>query len=164
MKLVLGVVDIPYTAAVAGQAARTERWKSGKKPWQNLASQVQTGDVAEILEARYGVMQHFWEAHGEECAADLADVLMGKIENVLMGAPEQDASVVEGDLGRIEERFRAMLDNRELDGRVEGVPTQAALRGINHRLAHPYARGNSARPSFIDTGAYQNSMRAWIEE
>ena len=164
MKLILGVVDIPYSASLTAHERRTARWRHAKRSWQGLSGTQTTGDVAEILEARYGVMQHFWEAHGEECASDLADVLMGKIENALMGAPEQDASIVEGDLGRIEERFRAMLDNRELDGRVEGVPTQAALRGVNHRLAHPYARGNSARPSFIDTGAYQNSMRAWIEE
>jgi hypothetical protein len=45
---------------------------------------------------------------------------------------------------------------------IPGTPTQAALRGVNHRRRHPYRRSNPRRPSFIDSGLYEASMRAWI--
>ena len=164
MKLVLGVADIPYSQALSAQQRRTARWRHAKRPWQGLSGTQTTGDIAEILEARYSIMHHFWELHGDECAEDLAEAMTGQLENVLMGAPAEGGVLPEGALGAIEERFRAMLDNRELDGRAAGVPTGAARRGINHRLLHPYARSNPERPSFIDTGLYQDSMRAWVEE
>src|SRR5580700_11043058 len=43
------------------------------------------------------------------------------------------------------------------------VPTMAALRGVNHRLAHPYARSNPRRPSFLDTGLYSSSFVIWSD-
>jgi hypothetical protein len=38
----------------------------------------------------------------------------------------------------------------------------AALHGVSHRFKHPYAR-RARRPSFIDTGLYQNSFAAWVD-
>jgi hypothetical protein len=46
---------------------------------------------------------------------------------------------------------------------LRGVPTKAALKGINHRLRHPYRKSNPRRPSFVDTGLYVASFRAWME-
>jgi len=43
---------------------------------------------------------------------------------------------------------------------IPGVPTKAALRGVNHRLKHPYRR-RGARPSFVDTSLYMSSFKAW---
>ena len=96
----------------------------------------------------------------------LEDAMRVKLENLLLGAPvDIDAPLFnEGDLSAIEERFRRFIDDRELDGRVSGVPTQAALKGVNHRLKHPYAKSNPSRPSFLDTGLYQANARVWISE
>ena len=139
----LGTLDLPYA---------DEEGKS-------------TGDVAEILEQRYHIMEFFWEIHGEECANDLAQGFAGALENQLLGGPAPDDLYAEG-YAKIEERFRDFLTNRELDG-VGGtqgyqIPTAAALRGVSHRFAHPYARRPS-RPSFIDTSLFETSFRAWIE-
>lgn len=164
VKLVLGVADVPYSQALSAQAARTMRWRLGKRPWQRLAGTQTTGDVAQILEARYAIMENFWEMHGEAIADSLAEVMRGNLENLMMGAPLPDRLFAEGDLSRIEEMFREMLDRQELDGRVAGVPTDAARRGVNPRLMHPYAKDNPERPSFIASGLYQSSMRAWVEE
>ncbi len=60
--------------------------------------------------------------------------------------------------------FRIFIDQKELDGVIPGVPTQAALRGVNHRLMRPYAKSNPVRPSFKDTGLYEASFRAWVEK
>lgn len=156
MILHLGVNDIPYARAQAAQ-------RRGAKRALSAISSTSTGDVAEILEHRYGVMGKFWELHGQECADDLAEVMAGKLEDLMMGGPAPERLLEDSDTGKIEERFREMLDKRELDGKVDGVPTAASLAGVNHRLSHPYAR-REARPSFIDTGLYQANMRAWIEE
>jgi len=162
MRLHLGVVDVPYSQAIPAVTKRALRWRYGKKPWQRLGGTTTTGDVAKILEARYGVMATFYELHGDAVARTLEDVIGGKLESLMMGAPLSDRIFEEGDLSPVEQEFRQFLDGREMDGRA-GVPTAAAQRGVNHRLAHPYAR-REARPSFIDTGLYQASMRAWVSD
>lgn len=159
----LGVVDIPYSQALAAQARRTTRWRQGKRPWQAMNGTQTTGDVAEILEARYGVMAAFYELHGQDIADEVTEVMKGKLESLMMGSPPPNRLFEEGDLSGVEEMFRSMLDRQELDGRLPGVPTGASLRGVNHRMMNPYAR-RGARPSFIDTGLYQASFRAWVDE
>ena len=139
MRLHLGVIDVPYS------------------------SRQTTGDVAEILEARYGIMEKFVELHQDDVAAAVDEAVRGKLENLLMGGPSGDLLFAEGDLSEVEELFREMLDKEELNGVVPGVPTAASLKGVNHRLRRPYVK-RGPRPSFIDTGLYQASMRAWVEE
>lgn len=64
---------------------------------------------------------------------------------------------------KIEDRFKQMLSTRELDSLgFPGIPTAAAQRGVNHRFKHPYKK-RAARPSFIDTGTFQASAKAWVE-
>jgi len=41
-----------------------------------------------------------------------------------------------------------------------GVPTRAALMGVNSRLKK---RRGKRRPSFRDTGLYQASFMAWVD-
>jgi len=157
VKLHLGVVDVPYAHSTAPA--------SGKKPPTSPGSTLSTGDIAEILEARYGIMETFFEMHAQEIADDMRDALQGKLEDILLGAPIDVGGELftAGELGAIEEKFRKMLDNRELDGKVAGVPTAAAQAGVSHRFLHPYAKRPS-RPSFINTGQYQAAFRAWATE
>jgi hypothetical protein len=55
--------------------------------------------------------------------------------------------------------FRTYLDREE-----HGIKTLAARRGVSHLLPHPYSKNNPPRPSFIDTGLYRKSFRAWVED
>lgn len=154
----LGVTDIPYAAA-----QRAARRRAGQKP--STPSRATTGDVAEILERRYGIMAAFFEMYGEKIADALAGVVLDKFEALALGmrTPGSNAPLFEeGDLGEVEQLFRSMLDKEELNGRP-GVPTQAALNGVSHRMLHPYEK-RGPRASFIDTGLYQSSMRAWMDE
>lgn len=137
-KLRLGVNDVPYA-------------DDGKT----------TGDVAEILEAKYGVMETFAEIHGQEIADDLAAAAAGALGDLLKGAPVSHP-FAEAE-NKIAKRFRDCLNSRELDGKIAGVPTAASLAGVNHRLKRPYRKSNPVRPSFIDTGLYQASMAAKVE-
>ena len=152
MTLHLGVVDIPYSEPPSPV-------KRGRKP-KRVAAQISTGDVAGFLEAEYHVMEVFFEANAEKIVGYLEHSLAGTLEGILMGAPlGQDAfGTATSD---IEERFRDFLSNKEMEALgYPGVPTQAALQGISHRFKNK--RGPKPRPSFIDTGLYQASFKAWI--
>ena len=65
---------------------------------------------------------------------------------------------------RVEEMFKDFISSGEAERvGVAGAPTAAALRGVNHRLLHPYAKANPRRVSFRDTGLFQSSFKAWVD-
>lgn len=162
LKLHLGINDVPYSRSYAPQRTRVGGTLRPARPPAG-DNRMSTGDVAEILEARYGIMQFFWDRYGDEIREVIADALRGRMENQLMGAPTTDELLPVGSLSKVEEMFRSFLDNREMDGRVAGVPTGAARMGVSHRMLHPYAR-RAERPSFIDTGQYSTHFRAFVTE
>lgn len=145
MKLLLGVLDVAY-----GQ-----RGKSTATP--------STGDVAEILESRYHVMEHFWEAHGQEAADALTQAMADFFADRMAGSGANAPSFLAAEAD-IQTAFVKFIDSKEMDGLgYPGIPTKASLRGVNHRMKHPYAK-RPPRPSFRDTGLYEASFRAQVEE
>lgn len=157
MSLVLhmGVIDIPYAEA----PKKHQRHKSATP----VSGTQTTGDVAEILEAEYHIMQIFFEVHHAQIEEVLLESIGDEATNVGMGkAPGSNAFAYAE--GRIAEMFRDFITTREIEKLgYPGVPTKAAIDGVNHRLAHPDAKGNPRRPSFVDTGLYVASFRAWME-
>lgn len=147
----LGVADVPYGPPPS---------KGKKKPPKSTG--ITTGDVAEILEAKYHVMRIFFEMHDEEVINYLGDGLKDALEALFSGAPISLDPFGEG-CSKIEDRFKQFLSQREMERLgYPGVPTKAAIKGVNHRFRHPYASANMRRPSFIDTGQYQASFKAWV--
>lgn len=145
----LGVIDVPYANAPA----------TGKRNKKSAAN-ITTGDVAEILEHQYGVMEAFVDLNRPKVMQALEDSLQDALEMQLLGGPSG------GDLfgpatSAIESEFKQALSERFLDG-LPGVPTKAAEAGVSHRFKHPYAK-RPARPSFTDTGLYQASMKSWVD-
>lgn len=142
------------------------------QPYSNARKPMTTYQVAKILERNYGVMQMFWDAHGQDCATDMEEGLKGAFEAFLMG---QHIDPFGSGMQSIERRFREFISTREIERlgfaprtRIAGhallqIPTKAALRGVSHRLAKPNARSNPRRPSFRDTGMYMNSFRSWVD-
>lgn len=163
----LGVIDVPYVEREA-PARRKARLAKNAKASKKLRIHVPpenktTGDVATILEAKYGVMEAFYDNNEEVIVGDLTESLAGALEDVLAGAPIGDRDPFAEGSSKIEERFKEFLSSREAERvGIEGTPTAAARAGVNHRLKHPYAKSNPRRPSFIDTGLYQASMKAWV--
>ncbi len=163
----LGVIELNYIQPpTPGKKAPKNPGKKGKfgphrthaKKYENVT----TGDVAEILEARYHIFEHFWENHQGEIIADLEKSLEGTIESLLMGAPTTIDPYGEA-TSKIEDLFKQMLATKELETLgYPGIPTAAALRGVSHRFARAYLR-RPPRPSFIDTGMFQASMKAWLD-
>lgn len=147
MKLHLGVIDVPYSSLNLPGVG-----KGGET----------TGDVAEILEAKYNVIETFWELHAQEGADALAEGMRGTLESLLMGAPPTQNPFGSGE-SAIDDMFRKCLDSKELEAiGIPGVATQAAKDGVNHRMKHSHAN-RPARPSFIDTGLLQSSFKSWVD-
>lgn len=157
MKLVLGVLDVGYSDAHGRDGGKT------------------TGDVAEILESRYHVMEAFYESRKEK----IDDWLAGSVANAIETLIETGRNVMptfEAEQ-KIEAEFRAFLSSNEMAKMLADLTQSerdyflgstggfmgAADAGVSHRKKNPYSRKNKARPAFIDTGLYQSSMRAWLE-
>lgn len=136
MKLHLGVIEIPYDG-----------------------EDVTTGDVAHFLEDRYSVMQLFFEKREKEIVSLMENSLAGSLENIMAGASPANDPFIEAMSG-IHNLFVMFITSRQLDGNP-GIPTRASLEGVSKRLKN---KRGPARPSFVDTGLYIASMRAWVSE
>lgn len=138
LKLQLGVANFPY--ADAKRSATTEQ-------------------VAGWLEAKYHIMETFYEIHKTEIAEAMTASLTSALLGQEMGAPLVDPM---GDaMQKVELLFREFLTMREMETLgIPGVPTEAALRGVNHRMKRNHG---PRRPSFIDTGLYETSFKSWLE-
>lgn len=150
----LGVIDLPYADASYRSVKR-------KKPRRSSAGSRTTGDIATILEAKYGIMAFFYEKYEKKIMETLEESFIGAARTIALGGPLTIDPGSEAS-SKIEAMFRNMLTNKELDGQVPGVATQASLDGVSHRFAKPYAK-RRPRPSFIDTGLYEGSFKAWVD-
>lgn len=167
----LGVLDVPH---------------GGEK------ESLSTGDVAEILEEKYHIMEIFYEQHVEDVIVPaLEENLQGQFERMLSGGGDSgftetegeskirsgarqegfEKSMVVGVTDSIKKAFDDFITLNEMDALgYPGIPTAASGRstlrkgGVQHRFVHPYAKANPSRPSFVDTGAYLDSFTAWIDE
>lgn len=142
MKLHLGVIDIPYADA--------------KGPT--------TGGVAQILEKKYGVMRAFARVKEQVIVDELTLSVQKALETVMMGGPKSATPYARA-TGKIEDSFKKFLSSREVESvGIPGVPTQAALDGVNTRKKKgKNKKGKLRRPSFIDTTLYQSSFKVWTE-
>lgn len=142
----LGVIDVPY--ATEGTT---------------------TGDVAEILEAKYDVMGNFDALHHADIEEVIAISLSEAIDSLVQGAPATLDPFGQA-CADVQQMFVTYLDNEEIaETGQAGVPTAAALAGVRtslkkkKELKNPRKRSLGRRPSFIDTGMYRDSFKAWVD-
>jgi 4-diphosphocytidyl-2C-methyl-D-erythritol kinase len=163
--LYLGVVDMPYANHQApAKIAKAKKGKQNKpiKPKSEAATKT-TGEVAEILEEKYGVLDSFVFAHMPDIAKVLEESIAGELETLMMGG-RVSGNPLQSAESSITTMMKKFISAQEIEHTgIEGVPTQAALNGVNHRLKHPYAKKNPRRPSFMDTTLYWQSLRAWFK-
>jgi hypothetical protein len=120
-----------------------------------------TGDVAQFLESKYGLMQTFFNVKEKRIAGAFENSMAGAIESLVMGHKVDP-------FGRatqcMDQMFRDFINSKEAERvGIPGTPTQAALKGVNHRLKRPYAKSNPRRPSFRDTGLLVSSFKSWVD-
>lgn len=136
----LGVVDVAYT-------------EQGKP--------TTTGDVAEILEQKYSVMQTFVDLHEDDIADAIAFKMAGLLESAVKGDP---VNVKNLEFPQVDTMFRDYLDAGEWEQQKGNMPTMAAVKGVKRSKKQPFKKTNKTRPSFIDTGLYQSSFRSWVDK
>jgi hypothetical protein len=163
----LGVIEQSYGWAVPPNETKLqEGFRVGrrrKKRTTGSRSAVTTGDVAEILEAKYHVMEVFYELNKEKIGDLIVRSLAGRIETIQQGGYAGYDEPYTAATSVIEDMFKQFLSQKIIERiGIPGVPTKAALAGVSHRFKHPYAK-REPRPSFIDTGLYQASFKTWVD-
>ncbi len=162
----LGVTDIPYAwgAKASGgiSAAKAQKAAKSKTPPPSSGAGKTTGEVAEILEQKYGLFTKFVEIHRPVIEYEVSNSLEGAMETILTGHMPSDplATAKSG----IEELFKDALTMQSYDYKIPGVPTGAAQRGVRHSFKRSYLSSRGPRPSFVDTGLFRDSFRCWTDE
>ena len=140
-----------------------------------------TYTVGKDLEKRYGLFSMFYNAHQQDIADLIAtDAAIG-LEMIEKGMPTSVKSVFAVSGETITDKMHNFLTSQEVErvaGKYgeQGIPTKAALEGINTRTLSGKTpkriRKNQKfqkvvtgvrRPSFIDTGIFEASLKGWIE-
>ncbi len=131
-----------------------------KVPYDNKSGTADTVTVAKILEAKYGLFSAFYRRHEQDIKALLIDSLEGALENLHAGGVAP-ADPFASSMQKLQAMFRQFLFTGEVERMgLDGVPTQAALNGVNHRFKR---KKGKRRPSFIDTGTMELAFRSWVE-
>ena len=170
MKIHLGFEDFAYDVRATAQSplsARTRARMAKKQSAEQLAygTGQTTTSVAADLEARYEVVETFYEQPNiQDYIVDLLDNALYDITEIIMQTDHPPIVPIPiKDIDKIEGRFQRALARKELEGKILGTPTGTAQKGVSHLYTKPYAP-RAPRPSFIDTGMYQKSFRAWVED
>jgi hypothetical protein len=149
VKLIFGVLDIEYGFAYGEDT---------------IDPNITTGQVATELEFRYEVLKTFYELHEKEIREIIEETIQGFIVFVGQTGLKKDKRIY---LDRITPLFHSFLDNQEMDGIVDGVPTKRSLDGITHRRKKRVIKTKKGkvipRPSFEDSLLYRNSFKCWLE-
>lgn len=123
-----------------------------------------TADVATWLENKYHILGRFASVKKQEIADEMAKSVQSSLRRVMMGGPAGDP-FARGS-ANIEHMMKEYISSKEVEivlaGNTPPVPTQAALDGVRHR--NKKASKGPRRPSFIDTGMYQGSLKSWVDE
>jgi hypothetical protein len=152
--LTFGVNDIPYS-----HSENTGTVKKGKRKGAPTVST--TGEVAEILEEKYHIMETFWNLHDSKIIDAHSEAIQGAFEGLLQGSPVSPNALASGNAD-VEALFRKFLSEKEMDALgIPGVPTKASLEGVSHRFKNK--KSGAPRPSFIDTGMYESSFVSEVE-
>lgn len=169
MKLNLGFEDFPYPARYdAGSplsaSVRKRRPKLLSRPQQTYGQGKTTGQIAAELERRYNIVDTFYAIEEDYIIDLIEEQALMDIDAVMTMEEPSRKGMSFSETDKIERKFRDNLAKRRYDGIIQGVPTLASLRGVSHLKKRPYAKSNASRPSFVDTGLYASSFRAWMEE
>lgn len=140
-----------------------------------------TYSVGKQLEERYGLFSLFYTAHQQDIADLLAkDAAIG-FDMMEKGLPVSVKEVFAVSGETITDKMHNFLSTQEIERVAEkygeyGIPTKAALEGINTRTVNgktprKVRKGQKfkkvltgvRRPSFIDTGIFEASLKGWIE-
>jgi hypothetical protein len=165
----MGFVNTPYSKAAMAAPVRAAKAEFERKKRRSFPKTMTAEDIANILETDYSIVDVFNQIYGDE----IEDTVSGVYENVVVKifseegkfiqkrkfASEEMVKFMQPKTKEIEKMFKSFLDMEEMNGqgpRGEDIPTDAAKTGKGRRSKRP-------GPSFIDTGVYRASFKAWVD-
>jgi hypothetical protein len=132
------------------------------------------------LEKRYGLFSMFANAHEKDIADAIAKDAVDGLEAIMRGESVDIKTVFAESGEEITDQLHNFITSQEVE-RVAtqygeyGIPTQAALEGLSLRTSTGKAIGKARkgmktkvvkgarRPSFIYSGIFEHSLKAWVE-
>lgn len=173
----LGVHDAAYAAIFTTMTPNLQRpgWMRRVTIHTKTLSRAQraygtgrtTGQIASILEARYGIMRAYYDNRKANVILPAIErSVKGALINIMNGQPGVVAMETAA-MFRITEDFQEALSMKRFDswisrGGTYPVPTLASQGGVSMRHKSGFTKGKLSRPSFINTGFYQSSFVTWM--
>jgi hypothetical protein len=159
----LGFVSTPYMSDTIAAPMRSARTEEARKKRRSFKKTMTAEKVSGILESSYNIVNQFSEKYGEEIGEIIRDGVELSIIDILPGGDREYKPIsnrmiqyMKPKTREIEKLFREFLDNEEAEG--SGIPTKAAMLGVRRGR-----KRGGRRPSFVDTGIYRASFRAWAD-
>lgn len=162
----MGFINTPYTKEAKARPATAAKMEGRRARKRGFSKTMTAEKVANILEAKYNIIEMFQQINDTEISHLLKEGF-AEVAEQMLNKPKASTSASLKNMMRpytheIQNLFRKFLDDEEMAGMVPGVPTKAALSGVRHGRGSKTRRGYQ-RPSFIDTGIYRASFRAWVD-
>jgi len=118
-------------------------------------SNLNSFELANIIENKYELFSKYGEMRLQFIADSLTESLGNALDDILMGSPVKNPYADAEQ--EIEQNFKDFISKEE-----HGIPrTMAGKMGYSRRFK---GRKGPPRPSFIDTGTLQNSIKTWVED
>ena len=135
MKLVLGVVDLPYTDHTQSET---------------------TGEVAEILEEKYHVMETFFDMHKKDIADAIGQSVAGALVNARAGQTMK-RDIFLSAMDKTEKMFKRYIDSEQhgIKLKKHDAPKAGARKKRQYKKV-------SAVVAFVDSGLMRKSFKSWI--
>jgi len=161
-----GFINTPYTRETIARPFTSAKLKEKGKLKRGSSKNMTALKVADILEAKYNVVETFHAIHEEEIKNVMHEGFKEVAERMISERGGQTRASLKNLMKpatkQIENMFRQFLDHEEMNGMIEGVPTDAA-KGGKLRGRGKITRRGIQRASFVNTGIYKASFRAWVK-
>jgi hypothetical protein len=162
----MGFVNTPYTKETMARPAASAKSEEQRNRKRSFSRTMTAQKVAEILENKYDIVETFSAIYDEEISNIMKDGVSQVANNLLSGGKGTTTASMKNLMkpytNEVQNLFRQFLDHEEMNGLIEGVPTAAAMGG-KLRGRGKVSRGGKQRPSFVNTGIYRASFRAWAD-
>jgi hypothetical protein len=163
IKLHMGFIGTPYTYETKGAPIRSAKIEEARKRKRGFSRTMTADKLAGILERKYEIVQVFNEIYENEITEMIHNGFREVAEHMISNRKTGTTTIgmkrlMKPYTDKIQEMFRTFIDNEEMNGLVEGVPTAVSVTG---RGGWKWRR--KPGPSFVASGIYRASFRAWVE-
>ena len=115
------------------------------------------GEVAEILEGKFDVMQIFANMNEAKIAAFIEQGIADSIESKMMGAPD-DLDMFGSAMEKIKDGFDEYIDQQQ-----HGIKLKKFNRPMAGARFKKQYRKVAKTLAFVDSGMYRSNFKAWVE-